>query len=309
MLTSPGGLPSSDDGRWAFEVKWDGMRVLAATERGRVRLTSRSEMDVTARFREVAESPALAAELASGTILDGEIVAFDERGRPSFSLLAPRIQGHRVNVVRVTYLVFDILRWDGRDLLPLAYVDRRAILREALEPGPFVAVPEPFDDGAALWATTASEGLEGVVAKRLDSVYRPGVRSPDWVKVPHRRCHSYVIGGWKHGSSPTHPLASLLVGTPTADGLLVFDGAVGSGLADRESRALLTVLEEIRREERPFHWAASLPDEAHVTWTDPILVVDVEHLGRTGGRLLRAPVVARLRPDESYDSVWQAGEG
>ena len=309
MLTTPGDLPSSEDGAWAFEVKWDGMRALAATEGGRVRLTSRSEMDVTARFREIAESTAFTGGIARGSIFDGEIVALDAAGRPSFSHLAPRIQGHRVNVVPITYLVFDVLRWDGRDLLDLAYVERREILHDVVEQGAFVAVPESFDDGAALWATTASQGLEGVVAKKVESVYRPGVRSRDWLKVPHRRCHSYVIGGWKHGSSSSHPLASLLVGTPTADGLLVFDGAVGSGLADGESRTLLTVLTEIRREERPFHWAASLPEDGTVTWTDPILVVDVEHLGRTGNSLLRTPAVVRLRPDQSYESVWQTGPG
>lgn len=307
MLASPGDLPPSGDGRWAFEVKWDGMRALATTVRGRVRLSSRAEMDVTARFREVAESPALTAGLAEGTVVDGEIVAFDDLGRPSFSLLAPRIQGHRVNLVRFTYVVFDILRCNGRNVVSQSYADRRALLRDVLEPGPFVVVPDSFDDGAALLGTTASQGLEGVVAKRVDSAYRPGVRSPDWVKVPHRRSHSYVIGGWKHGTTPGRPLASLLVGTPTADGLLVFDGAVGSGLAERELDALFVVLQEIQRDERPFHWAVSLPEEADVTWTDPILVVDVEHLGRTGGRLLRAPTVVRLRPDATYESVWQAG--
>jgi bifunctional non-homologous end joining protein LigD len=309
MLATPGDLPTSEDGRWAFEVKWDGMRALAVMSRGRIRLSSRSEMDVTARFREIAESPALAGRLPDDTVLDGEIVAFDALGRPSFSLLAPRIQGHRVNAVRVTYVVFDILRWDGGDLLGQAYRDRRALLHEVLEPGPFVVVPDAFDDGVALLGTTESEGLEGVVAKRVDSTYRPGVRSPDWVKVPHRRCHSFVIGGWKHGATSGRPLASLLVGTPTADDLLVFDGAVGSGLGERELSALTPVLAEISREERPFHWATSLPDDNDVTWTDPILVVDVEHLGRTGNRLLRAPSVVRLRPDQTYESVWQAGAG
>ena len=307
MLATPGPLPFSGDGRWAFEVKWDGMRALATTARGRVRLSSRAEMDVTARFREIAESPSLAANLADGTVLDGEIVAFDPAGRPSFSLLAPRIQGHRVNAVRVTYVVFDILRWEGQDVVAQPYAERRALLRAALEPGPFVVAPDSFDDGQALLDTTAAQGLEGVLAKRVDSPYRPGVRSPDWVKMPHRRCHSYVIGGWKHGTASGRPLASLLVGTPTADGLLVFDGAVGSGLGERDLQALLPVLREIARDERPFHWATTLPDERQVTWTEPILVVDVEHLGRTGNRLLRAPSVVRLRPDETYDSVWQAG--
>jgi bifunctional non-homologous end joining protein LigD len=308
MLATPGSLPTSEAVGWAFEVKWDGMRALATASRGRVRLSSRAEMDVTARFREIAESPSLAANLADGTVLDGEIVAFDPDGRPSFSLLAPRIQGHRVNAVRVTYIVFDILRWQGQDVIAQSYAERRALLHDVLEPGPFVAVPDSFDDGPALMDTTAAQGLEGVVAKRVGSPYRPGVRSPDWVKVPHRLTRSYVIGGWKHGTSSGRPLASLLVGTPTADSLLVFDGAVGSGLADRDLQALLPVLREITREERPFHWATTLPDEQGVTWTEPILVVDVEHLGRTSNRLLRAPSVIRVRPDQTYDSVWQAGE-
>jgi bifunctional non-homologous end joining protein LigD len=97
------------------------------------------------------------------------------------------------------------------------------------------------------------------------------------------------------------------VGTPTADGLLLYDGAVGSGISITEERALATVLDEIRRAERPFHWHTALPDEQTVTWTDPILVVDVEHLGRTGGAMLRQPTLVRLRPDLGYDDVWREG--
>ncbi len=309
MLASPGTLPiAGDGGEWAYEVKWDGMRALAQIVRGHVRLSSRSEMDVTARFREIAESPALVG-LGEGTVLDGEIVAFDADGRPSFSLLAPRIQGHRANAVSVSYVVFDILRSGPRDLLREAYDTRRASLGETVQDGPFVVVPDAFADGPALLATTQAQGLEGVVAKRIRSTYQPGVRSPDWVKVPHRRRHSFVIGGWKHGTSHGHPVASLLVGTPTADGLLVFDGAVGSGLGDAEVRALAPVMREIRRDERPFHWAVGLPAEDEVTWVEPLLVVDVEHLGRTGGGLLRSPAVIRLRPDASYESVWREGGG
>jgi bifunctional non-homologous end joining protein LigD len=307
MLASPGTLPIRDaDGAGAYEVKWDGMRAIASIVRGRVRLTSRSELDVTARFREIAEAPAL-VDLPEGTCIDGEIVAFDPAGRPSFSLLAPRIQGHRTGSVAVSYVVFDILAAGVTALLDQPYSRRRQTLAEVVLPSPFVVVPDAFDDGPALLATTAEEGLEGVVAKRAASTYQPGVRSTAWVKVPHRRCHSYVIGGWKHGVAGDHALASLLVGTPTADGLLVFDGAVGSGLSDRETRALLPVMNEIRRDERPFHWASSLPAEDTVTWVDPVLVVDVEHLGRTGGAMLRQPSVVLLRPDLSYDAVWQEG--
>jgi bifunctional non-homologous end joining protein LigD len=307
MLASPGTLPIHDaDGAWAYEVKWDGMRAIARIVRGRVRLTSRSEMDVTARFREIAEAPAL-VDLPEGTCIDGEIVAFDALGRPSFSLLAPRIQGHRTGAVAVSYVVFDILAAGDAPLIQQPYAERRRQLFDVVAPSPFVVVPDAFDDGPSLLSTTAEQGLEGVMAKRITSTYQPGVRSADWVKVPHRRCHSYVIGGWKHGTTSGNPLASLLVGTPTADGLLVFDGAVGSGLSERETRALLPVMTEIRREERPFHWAPSLPAEDTVTWVEPVLVVDVEHLGRTGGAMLRQPSVVRLRPDLSYDAVWREG--
>jgi bifunctional non-homologous end joining protein LigD len=307
MLASPGPLPILEaDGAWAYEVKWDGMRAIARIVRGRVRLTSRSELDITARFREIAEAPAL-VDLPEGTCTDGEIVAFDAQGRPSFSLLAPRIQGHRTGIVAVSYVAFDILAVGNNSLLERPYCVRREQLADVVATSPFVVVPNAFDDGPSLLATTAAQGLEGVVAKRLSSTYQPGVRSTDWVKVPHRRCHSYVIGGWKHGASSHQPMASLLVGTPTADGLLVFDGAVGSGLGDREVRALMPVLSEIRRDERTFHWASSLPAEDTVSWVEPVLVVDVEHLGRTGGAMLRQPSVVRLRPDLSYDIVWQEG--
>ncbi len=307
MLTSPGPLPISEHGQnWAYEVKWDGMRVLAATTGGRVRLTSRSELDVTARFREVAESAALAS-LPPDSIVDGEVVAFDAQGRPSFSLLAPRIQGRRDGAATVAYVVFDVLKLDGSDVRAQTYSERRELLGSVLEPSNFVTVPDSFADGDALFESTLAQGLEGVVAKRTDSPYQSGVRSTDWVKVPHRRTRSYVIGGWKHSPSTTRGLASLLVGTPTADGLLVYDGAAGSGLSELEIRTLLTVLGEIQQETRPFHWSAALPEEDSVTWTEPILVVDVEHLGRTGGAMLRQPTVVRLRPDLSYDDVWREG--
>lgn len=264
-------------------------------------------MDVTARFREVAESSAF-RDLADGTLLDGEIVAFDAEGKPSFSLLAPRIQGHRMNQVSVSYVVFDLLRLGERDLLNAPYSERRAALVKAVGDAPFVVVPGSFDDGETLLASTGAQGLEGVVAKRVTSTYQPGLRSADWIKVPHRRSSSFVIGGWKRGTTSSRTVASLLVGSPTADGLLVYDGAVGSGLGEREVRALLPVLEQIVRDERPFHWAAGLPAEDEVTWVEPILVADVEHLGRTGGGLLRAPAVVRLRPDLSYESVWSGGD-
>jgi len=309
MLATPGSLLSVTGAplTWAFEVKWDGMRIISSTGDGGLWLASRSGADATARFPEVASIVGLPPD----SVLDGEIVAFDEDGLPSFSRLAPRIQGRGRGPgdAPVTLLVFDLLRLRGVDLLDRTYDERRALLVDVVEPSAQLLVPGVFDDGAALFESTAQRGLEGVVAKRRGSTYRPGVRSADWVKIAHRRTQSYVIGGWKRGVESGRPLASVLVGTPSRDGMLSYDGAVGSGLSERQSAALLQVLTETVRSSPPFESTELLSDDvlATVTWVEPLLVVDVEHLGRGGQGLLRAPSVVRLRPDLGADDVADDG--
>jgi bifunctional non-homologous end joining protein LigD len=151
-----------------------------------------------------------------------------------------------------------------------------------------------------------------VVAKRRTSRYRPGVRSQDWVKVPHRRTHSFVVGGFRVGSSPgPGRVGSLVVGSPVGDGLLALDGAAGSGLTDAMQRALRSVLDDLVVDAPPFEdAAASLPASAAgpVTWCEPIVVVDVASLGRTEQGLLRQPSVVRVRPDLTYDDLLRAEE-
>jgi bifunctional non-homologous end joining protein LigD len=246
-------------------------------------------------------------------VLDGEVVAFDAVGRPSFALLAPRIQRAHVSgsaPARVTLLSFDLLRLGDDDLTALSYDHRRELLAAHVAGTSRVLVPDSFDDGAALLASTAQQGLEGVVAKRRASTYQQGVRSPDWVKVPHRRTRSLVIGGWKVRQDSPSRLASLLVGVPTDDGLLRYEGAVGSGLSGSVSRTLLQVLGDIASEQSPFHGYPA-PDQARgdlLCYVAPLLVVDVEHLGRAANGLLRQPSVVRLRPDLSYADVAD-GEG
>ena len=307
MLATPGSLLSVTGAplTWAFEVKWDGMRILASTGEHGLRLVSRTGVDATERFPEVAST----AGLPPDSVLDGEIVAFDDAGLPSFSRLAPRIQGRGPGTAAVTYLVFDLLRLRGVDLLDRSYDERRALLLENVAETAHLLVPGSFDDGAALLESTAQQGLEGVVAKRRGSTYRPGTRSPDWVKIPHRRTQSYVIGGWKRGVESGRPLASVLVGTPSRDGRLRYDGAVGSGLSERQSAALLQVLTETVRTSPPFETTELLSADvlAAVTWVEPMLVVDIEHLGRGGQGLLRAPSVVRLRPDLGADDISGVG--
>jgi len=298
MLATPGDLPISDDRSWSYEVKWDGMRALATVSTGGFRLTSRTGNDVTGRFPEV--SAAVPPGLPAGSVLDGEIVLFDAAGRPSFGLLAPRIQRNPTEAVQrpVTFLVFDILRLGGTDVMDRPYDERRRVLEDTVEVSPRVVVPSAFDDGAALFASTVEQGLEGVIAKRRASRYVPGARSTDWIKVPHRLTRSYVVGGWKSRTDSPGRLASLLVGSPTADGMLRYDGAVGSGLSEAELAAVHGVLREIEVEAGPFHaYPAPEAGRDHVLHAVlPVLVVDVEHLGRTSNSLLREPSRSTAAP-------------
>jgi bifunctional non-homologous end joining protein LigD len=296
MLATPGPLPSGDG--WAFELKWDGIRLLGELLDGRLRLHSRGGVEHTARWPALA---ALADLLPAGrTVLDGELVAFDDAGRPSFgTLMAGR------GVAAPTWCLFDLPVLAGEDLTGRPWTERRAALTGLGLEGPAWRTPGVFDDGPALAAATAADGLEGVVAKRRTSPYRPGERSRDWIKLAHRRTTSVVIGGWQPGAGHGG-LRSLVVGTPTATGPLVPAGSVGSGLSGAEAAALLTVLAELARPTAPFDPVPALPE---ARWVEPCLVIDVEHLGRTDGALLRQPVFVRARPDLDAADLLESGAG
>lgn len=306
MLATPGELPVGPG--WAYEVKWDGVRALCTVRDGAVRLASRNGADLTAAFPEIGAAPGVDA------LVDGELVAFDG-DVPRFGALVGRL--HVATAGRAaagsrgrpaTLVGFDLLRLGGTDLTGRSYLDRRAALVSlGLDATPGWRVPEAFDDGPGLLAATRDRGLEGVVAKRRDSTYHPGVRSRDWVKVPHRRSHSFVIGGWKPGQgAAAHRVGALVVGSPTGGDRLVLDGAVGSGIGEAVQRALRPVLEDLAADRSPFDGAeAALPSTAAgpPRWVEPVLVVDVAHLGRTSAGLLRQPSLVRLRPDRSYDDL------
>lgn len=288
---------------WVHEVKWDGMRVLADVQQGRLRLTTRAGRSATERFPELASL----AVRYDDMLLDGEVCVM-ERGRPSFAALSDRIHvKDRATAMAmahgspVTYIVFDLLRFLGTDLVHRPWQERRALLERLDLRGPRCQVPSTYDDGAALFAATAEQGLEGVVSKRRDAPYRPGRRSDDWIKAPHRPLFSVVVGGWRPEQGDRRRIGSLLVGTPTPDGLHYL-GRVGSGLAEHSQVDLLSELRPRQRRTSPFAGPVG-PDQEGTTWVDPEVVVDVRALGFASQGALRQPSYQRLRPDMSPEAI------
>jgi bifunctional non-homologous end joining protein LigD len=227
----PGALPP-DQPRWAFEAKWDGYRALAHAAAGQVRLRSRQGVDMTGWFPELTGLPA--ALEGHAAVLDGEVVALDADGRPDFEALQRRM-GTRAGVRRgrpVAYLFFDLLWLDGRLLCPAPYAERRRLLDDLGVAGPAWQPVASFPgQGTALLAATRAQGLEGVVAKRLDSPYLPGRRSRLWLKVKHYEREAFVVGGFVPATGGPPAVAALLVGTPdpARPGRLRFAGRVGCG--------------------------------------------------------------------------------
>ncbi len=302
----PGVPPSGPE--WVHEVKWDGVRVMAETSERSLRLTNRNGGDVTVAYPEVVAS---GGDLPTDLILDGEIVAFDADGRPTLQAIAHRMHVRDPRRIRtlahtrpVSYVVFDLLRLDGQDLVHLPLWERRSALDSidlqsvtSLHLGrPCWQVSPLHDDGDLLATATQLSGLEGVMSKRRASPYRPGVRSPDWVKVPHRTEIVCVIGGWVPQTENPRHLGSLWVGLPDATGLTPL-GRVGSGLSHAVRDDLLRVLRDIERPDCPFDPAPSGPLARGVRWVEPLLCVQVRHLGRTEAGLLRQPALRALRPD------------
>lgn len=285
---------------WSHEVKWDGVRVLAEVVGGRTRLWSRNGNDVTTAWPDVADERDRPQDL----LVDGEVIALNERGLPDFRVLQERMHvrsartaARLADSLPATYMVFDLLRLDGEDLAGLPLAQRRSRLAALAEGGELGGwqVPAAYDDGAMLWEATRTQGLEGVVSKRLDSRYLPDSRSPHWRKLAHRHRRSYVVGGWRPQEGTTDRLASLLVGEPTADGLL-YRGRVGSGIGGKVSRQLAEAVADLARSTSPFADEVPRVDARGTTWVEPVLVVDVDTHG-VGYARLRQPSYQGLRPD------------
>lgn len=281
---------------WSHEVKWDGMRILADCSTTGVRLTSRNENDVTVTF------PELHGLAGRDLLLDGEVVAFAD-GIPSFGALSDRIHVHRASRAGtlaesnpVTFLVFDVVRVDGRDLSREPLSARRDTLGGLELAGASWHVPDTYNDGPMLFEATFQQGLEGIVSKRLSSRYEFGRRSPDWLKFPHRRRASYVVGGWRLEAESTRRLGAVLVGEPTAEGL-IYRGRVGSGISGAKEQVLRDLLEPLTRQTSPFVDEVPRLDALGTCWVEPVLVVEVEALGLSSRQRLRQPSYLGIRVD------------
>jgi bifunctional non-homologous end joining protein LigD len=299
-----------DDAAYGYEVKWDGERAIAFCEVARLRLQSRNLRDITSQYPEVSR---LARELGSReAILDGELVAFDDEGRPSFQRLQRRMHvasdaviRRRAREVPVTYMIFDLLYLEGHLLLELPYEQRREKLEALGLEGPSWQVPAYHrGDGADLFGAVQRQGLEGVVAKRLTSPYRPGKRSRDWLKIKNVRSQEVVIGGWLPGKGRREgEIGALLVGYwEHGDGepRLRYAGKVGTGFDSHDLKMLAELLEPLRRPDSPF--SGRQPEKGAI-FVEPRLVAEVDFSEWTEAGTLRHPSYKGLRDDKDAADV------
>ena len=290
MKAAMGTLPAADAG-WAYEIKWDGYRTLIFIDGQNVRLQSTSGKDVTQRWPEFSD---LAGSVnATTAILDAELVVFDDEGRPNFGLVQQSGVGSNRESVQH---IFDVLSVDGTDTIELPYLDRRRLLNALVESSDNWLIPaHRVGDGAALVEATAAQQLEGVIAKRVDSVYRPGTRAKDWIKIKNRSVAELVIGGYTEGAgNRAGTFGALLLGRPEGNDL-AFAGGVGTGFTHAVLESITKQLRAIETNSCPF---TTLPPAKHrrgAHWVEPRFVAAVEIAEFTNEGFVRHASFIELR--------------
>ncbi|MEP6598801.1 MAG: non-homologous end-joining DNA ligase [Actinomycetota bacterium] len=300
LATAAAALPHGPG--WSYEFKWDGVRAIIEIIRGELRIQSRRGNDVSVAYPELA---VLAGDV-DDAVVDGEIVAFAD-GRPSFGLLQTRMHVRvKADAARlaaeapVTFIAFDVLRLYGVGLIDRPLTERRATLERLAAERQGWTVSPNFDDGTATAEAARAHGLEGVIAKRLASPYRPGVRSADWIKVKFTQRAEFVVVGWEADAARPDVLSSLLLGY-VVDDRFRFAGKVGSGLSQRIAGSLLRSL-TVRRDSPLADAPAPSPGRI-LTWTQPRVVVEVSYSEWARDGRLRHAVFVGIRTDKEASEV------
>jgi bifunctional non-homologous end joining protein LigD len=276
-----------DDPDWSFEIKWDGFRVETVVDGDSVRLWTRGQQDAARYFGPFLEPPTWIA--ARQAIVDGEVIALDQKGEPDFALLQARIKGKGQGTAASPFLyeVFDLLFLDGRSLVDEPLHERRRLLGEVLRADPRVRLSEDVQgDGLAFFEAARARGLEGIMAKDRGSTYLPGKRSMAWQKIKIRPEQELVVGGWTRGTGTAVDLGALLVGV-YEDGQLRYAGKVGAGFTAASRADLLAALEPLVADESPFHVPPPRPVARAAIWVRLDVVIRAEFAGWTGDGLVR----------------------
>lgn len=305
MLAKLAHFPA-DESSYGFEIKWDGIRALVDTTHSRVQILSRSGKDITHQYPEI--SGLSDALTVPDCIMDGEIITYDAEGRPSFSRLQHRMGvtdrkkiAFLTQMAPVTYVIFDILACNANQLLALPYTERRGMLESLGLSGSHWQTPPWSRDGVALLDLSRKLRLEGIMAKKLDSLYWPGRRTDAWLKIKNQLRQELVIGGWLVGEgSRQGTVGSLLVGYYNGNSQLRYAGAVGTGFTTAALKQLHLLLTGLAQSENPF---TEKPPHTEPRYVRPVLICEIAFTEWTPNNTLRHPVFKGLRYDKNPRSI------
>ncbi len=305
MLAQLSKMPSNPED-YAFEYKWDGIRAIYYWDGKRMRIESRNKLDITHRWPELKALGKVFG--ATPVILDGEIVALDPKGRVSFSLLTRRMHlsakptAEQISSVPIVYMIFDVLYFHNRVLMPLPYTERREILEKLeLASAHWQIPPSSGGNGEDMFKAALENDLEGILAKMIDSSYRPGARSKAWLKIKGVNRQEFVIGGWiPEKGNVERGVGALLVGYHDKDGRLLFAGKVGTGFSDADRTELRDRFDSITRDKSPFK---STVRNRNVIFVDPVSVAEIEFREWTPDGRLRHPAFKGLREDKKPGDI------